>query len=67
MVQASPVPHDILEFAGLSGVAGDTLQRGWLSWRRQIYAALLFQRLVYDEVASATRYSIYFKVKIILL
>ena len=66
MVQASPVPHDILEFAGLSGVAGDTLQRGWLFWRRQLYAALLFQRLVYDEVASAARYSIYFKGKFIL-
>ena len=62
------MPHDILfSFAGISGVAGDTLQRGWLFWRRQIYAALLFQRLVYDEVASAARYSIYFKVKFILL
>ena len=62
------MPHDILfSFAGISGVAGDTLHRGWLLWRRQIYAALLFQRLVYDEVASAARYSIYFKVKFILL
>ena len=40
----------------ISGVAGDTLQRGWLSWRCQLYAALLFRRFVYDEVASAARY-----------
>ena len=46
MLQALPVPHDILEFAGLSGVAGDTLQRGWLFWRCHLYAALLFRRSV---------------------